>query len=80
MDLFEKLGVQVPEILLPVNQIDFHKWAVIACDQFTSQPEYWKDVENLVGSSPSTLKIDTTRSIFRLLTMNILELKIQNKP
>lgn len=54
---FEKLGVQVPEILLPVNQIDFHKWAVIACDQFTSQPEYWKDVENLVGSSPSTLKM-----------------------
>ncbi len=57
MDSFEKLGVQVPEILLPVNQIDFHKWAVIACDQFTSQPEYWKDVENLVGSSPSTLKL-----------------------
>ena len=53
----EKLGFQIPEIILPVETIDFQKWAVIACDQFTSQPDYWKDVENMVGSSPSTLKM-----------------------
>lgn len=32
------------------------KWAVVACDQYTSEPEYWKEVENIVGDAPSTLK------------------------
>lgn len=57
MKINEGLGFQIPEILLPVDSIDFQKWAVIACDQYTSQPEYWEDVENIVGSSPSTLKM-----------------------
>lgn len=43
-------------ILLPKN-IDFTKWAVIACDQFTSQLDYWKKLEKFVGDAPSTLKI-----------------------
>ncbi len=50
----EKIGVKIPEILLPVKGIDLTKWAVIACDQFTSQPQYWKSVAGLVGDSPST--------------------------
>ena len=33
----------------------FEKWAVIACDQFTSDREYWKRVEQCVGDVPSTL-------------------------
>ncbi len=33
------------------------KWAVIACDQFTSQPEYWNRVKETVGKSPSTLSL-----------------------
>jgi len=53
----ESLGVQVPNILLPVNAVDHHKWAVIACDQFTSQPEYWQDVDKIVGDCPSTLRM-----------------------
>lgn len=57
MKINENLGFQVPEILLPDENVDFQKWAVIACDQYTSQPEYWKDVENIVGTSPSTLKM-----------------------
>ena len=36
---------------------DFSKWAVIACDQFTSQPEYWESVKNFVGSSPSAYNL-----------------------
>lgn len=44
-------------ILLPAKEIDRKKWAVIACDQFTSQPEYWKQVEDYVGGEPSTLRI-----------------------
>ena len=33
------------------------KWAVIACDQFTSQPEYWEQVKNFVGYSPSAYNL-----------------------
>lgn len=44
------------EILVPQN-VDMEKWSVIACDQFTSQPEYWENVEKLVGEAPSALKL-----------------------
>ncbi len=49
--------VRVPQILLPNKDIDMQKWAVIACDQYTSQKEYWDDVEKIVGNEPSTLRI-----------------------
>ena len=49
-----EIGVKIPDILLPKKDIDDKKWAVIACDQFTSEPEYWEEVENIVGDSPST--------------------------
>ena len=46
------------DILLPdFNKIDASRWAVIACDQFTSEPHYWEDAERIVGDSPSTLRI-----------------------
>jgi hypothetical protein len=48
------LGIQIADILLPKPGIDLHKWAVIACDQFTSQPDYWRQVENLTEGAPST--------------------------
>ena len=51
------LGIQIPDILLPNNSVDPHKWAVIACDQFTSQPEYWQQVASIVGDNPSTFHI-----------------------
>jgi hypothetical protein len=48
------IGLSVPEILLPRPSVDHTKWAVIACDQFTSEPEYWQQVESIVGDAPST--------------------------
>ena len=57
MKNFASIGVQVPDIVLPNKNIDYQKWAVIACDQFTSQPEYWEDVEKFVENSPSTLNL-----------------------
>ena len=57
MSIAEKIGVQVPEVLLPVPGIDLHKWAVIACDQFTSQPEYWEKVAEIVRDAPSTFHL-----------------------
>lgn len=47
----------IPHILLPRRGIDLHKWAVIACDQYTSQPEYWEETEKIVGEAPSTLRL-----------------------
>lgn len=53
---FEKLGFYPANILLP-KDADMGKWAVVACDQFTSQPEYWDAVEKYVGDAPSTLHL-----------------------
>ncbi len=46
-----------PRLLLPQPDIDLRRWAVIACDQYTSQPEYWQQVEAIVGDAPSTLRL-----------------------
>ena len=53
---FEKLGFYPADILLPENA-DMSKWAVVACDQFTSQPEYWEEVDRIAGDEPSTLRL-----------------------
>ena len=47
---------QTADILIPQN-VDFTKWSVVACDQYTSERNYWEDVKNIVGDSPSTLNI-----------------------
>ncbi len=54
---FARLGFGPAEILLPAPQVDLTRWAVIACDQFTSQPDYWQSVERLVGQVPSALRL-----------------------
>ena len=62
------------DILIPQN-VDMGKWSVVACDQYTSEREYWDDVENIVGDTPSTLRImlpeieltgDTTEKIAKI--------------
>ena len=53
---FEQLGMKRADILLP-RDCDMSKWAVVACDQFTSQPEYWAEVDRIAGDSPSTLRL-----------------------
>ncbi len=57
MKVFDKIGLAVPKIILPKREVDLEKWAVIACDQFTSNPEYWRQVDQLVGDQPSTLRL-----------------------
>jgi len=51
------LGIAIPEILLPGAGVDLSRWAVVACDQYTSQPEYWRTVAERVGSAPSALHL-----------------------
>jgi len=57
MRVYESLAIGVPDILLPIPGTDLSKWAVIACDQFTSEPEYWKKVEQFVAGAPSALNL-----------------------
>jgi len=57
MKTYPDLGLLIPEVHLPKPGSDLRKWAVIAVDQFTSQPEYWHEVEHLVGDAPSTLHL-----------------------
>lgn len=58
MKVYENsVGVLVPEILLPPKGTDMYKWAVVACDQFTSQKEYWEEARRIIGDAPSTLDL-----------------------
>lgn len=57
MKIIKDIGIQIPQVYLPKPGTDLKKWAVIACDQFTSEPEYWRDVEKIVGDAPSTLNL-----------------------
>ncbi|MCC8138824.1 MAG: DUF1015 domain-containing protein [Lachnospiraceae bacterium] len=44
------------DILLPQGT-SCEAWSVIACDQFTSQPEYWEEVRRIAGDKPSTVNL-----------------------
>ena len=57
MKIISDIGIQIPQVYLPKAGTDLNKWAVIACDQFTSEPEYWHEVEKIVGDAPSTLNL-----------------------
>lgn len=49
--------IAAPEILLPVEGTDMTAWAVIACDQHTSDEAYWEALDAFVGERPSTLRL-----------------------
>ncbi len=51
-----KIPFKRGNILLPKNT-DMTKWSVVACDQYTSEPEYWNSVREIVGINPSTLNL-----------------------
>jgi len=53
---FDDLPFRPADILLPQN-CDLSLWSVVACDQYTSQPEYWQRVEERVGRAPSALRL-----------------------
>ena len=51
MSIFSKADILLPDC------VNMEKWSVVACDQYTAQPDYWNEVAEFVGESPSTLKI-----------------------
>lgn len=53
----EQLGVRWPRTLLPRQGVDLSRFSVIACDQYTSQPEYWHRAAQVVGEHASALSL-----------------------
>jgi hypothetical protein len=51
------ISIAVPDVLLPREGTDLTRWAVIACDQHTSEPAYWAKAAEIVGDAPSTLNL-----------------------
>ena len=49
--------VEIPKILLPKKNIDYSKWSVIACDQHTSEEDYWNKVNLNTKGSLSTINL-----------------------
>ncbi len=46
------------DVLLPdFKKVSAYRWATVACDQFTSEPEYWEKAETTVGDAPSALRV-----------------------
>ena len=50
-------ALRTAEILLPAPGVDLARWAVVACDQFTAQPEYWRKADGIAGDAPSALRL-----------------------
>ncbi len=65
MDRASQVGVIFPEILVPDEKVNKKKWAVIACDQFTSNPDYWTKTARTIGGSPSSLHIIVPEAFLR---------------
>lgn len=53
----ENIGLTIPKVLLPNSTVSMKEWAVVACDQYTAEPEYWEKVAEIVGDKPSTLNL-----------------------
>ncbi|MDT4761434.1 DUF1015 domain-containing protein [Sphaerochaeta sp. PS] len=51
------LALHSADILLPKKGVDLSKWAVVACDQYTSEKSYWEQCKTYVGEEPSTLNL-----------------------
>ncbi len=57
MNTFTRFGITIPHILLPKEKKRMKAWAVIACDQYTQDREYWEKVETYAKDKPSTVHI-----------------------
>jgi uncharacterized protein (DUF1015 family) len=54
---FDRIGIRPARILLPAPQVSPETWACIACDQYTSEPEYWEKAFETAGDAPSALRL-----------------------
>ena len=54
---FDRVGIRPARILLPAPSVPRETWACIACDQYTSEPDYWQKAFAAAGSAPSALRL-----------------------
>ena len=54
---FDRIGIRPARILLPAPEVKPETWACIACDQYTSEPEYWEKAYAAAGSAPSAIQL-----------------------
>ena len=54
---FERIGIRPARILLPAPGVKPETWACIACDQYTSEPEYWEKAFSEAGDAPSAIRL-----------------------
>ncbi|MBQ2952813.1 MAG: DUF1015 domain-containing protein [Clostridia bacterium] len=54
---FGTVGVRPDALLTPAAGVCLEKWACVACDQYTSEPEYWEETDRIVGDAPSCLRL-----------------------
>ena len=54
---YERIGIRPAQILLPAPGVSPETWACIACDQYTSEPEYWKKAFAVAGNAPSAIRL-----------------------
>jgi uncharacterized protein (DUF1015 family) len=54
---FERIGLRPAQILLPAPGVKPETWACIACDQYTSEPEYWQKAFAAAGDAPSAIRL-----------------------
>jgi len=76
--IFSDLAVAIPNILIPREDIPLSTWAVIACDQFTSDSSYWSDVEQMTRQTPSTAHMVLPELYLESLDSTQIDQKIQH--
>jgi len=76
--VFPELAVMAPEILFPEKNVDLGRWSVIACDQFTSEPLYWTQVELETAGVPSSAHMILPEVYLESLPANQLDRKIDS--
>lgn len=76
--IYSDIAVAAPQILFPIDIHDLSKWPVIACDQYTSEPEYWNTTEELTRGVPSTLHMILPEVYLESLSVDALDKKISD--
>lgn len=54
---YKNVGILPCDLLLPADKVNPAAWACVACDQYTSQPEYWQEAARQIGEAPSCMKL-----------------------
>lgn len=63
-EIFETIGISIPNIILPKKDIDLSKFSVVAVDQYAENDSYWNDVKSFVADNISSLHLVLPENFF----------------